>query len=761
MPGVGQPTNSDFEISFADLAHAQLRDKAPALLDHLLGFQVIDQNDEQTHGVGVLGFRLGKQTLFVPSFFLNGELKQNLIYIKDQDIFVPLQDNWVSYLINRRPLRMGSAESRTEQELGVLPPDMSALSNTIGAGGNAAPMFNTRQASWEPWTDGVERMFARLEGRYSKLDDLPTFLKKTANYGTSQILARTMRNQHDFANEVLKFYPIGELLHKPAACSKKKTKKRKKKAYVAPSLSPVLHDTSKYASDNDSDNVSVLRGVKAASHIWLGDEDRAALLRGELVVKDARDNTNDVYEADNTALQNPTITGVYDLVTTSGKSRRVLVIVGPKALGKGYARAALVVDKKSKNFKYWWPESLYCKQLQEADITPESYFSEATKSVKSMSPGSLYTIMSPNGDGTVAFRVKQKVNDGKGVVEYFVEPVINDPGLKPTNNRQATISDEEASQFGSGASQPFIGDIKLDTNDDSASDSKPEERIFQCLNHIVVLSGERGLRVVNNTLFVGDNAKAIELKQGDQLDTWTTNDPASLVDVELNLLKAGAQQFTILNKAGSYHVNGVGPFDRIDLITALIKNAGLKGDDAVAVVDGVKNEQRKKFLVKNNIGYAPPFPEPAMGYDDYAGVMEQYPQDDVMPIPTDVDQNLQAYLGKPERQQVMEAAQSGQKDIFDTSAIASLVHTADSDDLITQYLSDMILGMDRVNRILFMFYWLNEQFRDRYGQENMPELEDHLKNVSKSLGDLILFLKQQRVEGSPAYDSMEVELGIK
>jgi hypothetical protein len=119
------------------------------------------------------------------------------------------------------------------------------------------------------------------------------------------------------------------------------------------------------------------------------------------------------------------------------------------------------------------------------------------------------------------------------------------------------------------------------------------------------------------------------------------------------------------------------------------------------------------------------------------------------------------YLGKSERHQVMQAANTGQKEIFDTSAIASLVRTSDSEDLLTQYLSDIILGLDRVCRVLFMYYWLNEQFRDRYGQENMVEMEDQLKSVVKSLGDRVLFLKQRQVEGSPSFDAMEIDLGVK
>jgi ATP-binding cassette subfamily F protein uup len=48
-------------------------------------------------------------------------------------------------------------------------------------------------------------------------------------------------------------------------------------------------------------------------------------------------------------------------------------------------------------------------------------------------------------------------------------------------------------------------------------------------------------------------------------------------------------------------------------------------------------------------------------------------------------------------------------------------------------------------------YWsifLNQRnkFKERYGQQDLPELEDNLRNVFKNLGELTLFLKQKMVE---------------
>jgi hypothetical protein len=45
-----------------------------------------------------------------------------------------------------------------------------------------------------------------------------------------------------------------------------------------------------------------------------------------------------------------------------------------------------------------------------------------------------------------------------------------------------------------------------------------------------------------------------------------------------------------------------------------------------------------------------------------------------------------------------------------------------------------------------MYYWHNDKFRERYGTQDMSELEDNLRNVFKSLGELSLFLKQKTIE---------------
>ena len=88
----------------------------------------------------------------------------------------------------------------------------------------------------------------------------------------------------------------------------------------------------------------------------------------------------------------------------------------------------------------------------------------------------------------------------------------------------------------------------------------------------------------------------------------------------------------------------------------------------------------------------------------------------------------------------------GQKEVFDTHMIGGMLKAVREDSLVDRYLGDLLKALDRLGRVLFMFYWHNEEFSDRYGKQDMPELEDSLRNTFESLGDVTLFLKQKTVE---------------
>ena len=49
-----------------------------------------------------------------------------------------------------------------------------------------------------------------------------------------------------------------------------------------------------------------------------------------------------------------------------------------------------------------------------------------------------------------------------------------------------------------------------------------------------------------------------------------------------------------------------------------------------------------------------------------------------------------------------------------------------------------------------MFYWHNDAFVERYGKQNLDQIEDSLKDNLQSLGDLVIYLKEKTITAEQA-----------
>ena len=135
------------------------------------------------------------------------------------------------------------------------------------------------------------------------------------------------------------------------------------------------------------------------------------------------------------------------------------------------------------------------------------------------------------------------------------------------------------------------------------------------------------------------------------------------------------------------------------------------------------------------------------GVNTVGPISELQPVDDMSAQLT--DPSIYDPMSPPDQgtmQVAQQAAQSGQQDVFDTALIGSMLKSVRQDSLVDKHLGDLMKALDRLGRILFMFYWHNEEFEERYGKQDLPELEDTLRNSFEILGDLVLFLKQKTVD---------------
>jgi len=115
--------------------------------------------------------------------------------------------------------------------------------------------------------------------------------------------------------------------------------------------------------------------------------------------------------------------------------------------------------------------------------------------------------------------------------------------------------------------------------------------------------------------------------------------------------------------------------------------------------------------------------------------------------------------GQDVSQQVMDAAQTGQQELFDTSAVGALLNTTRDDELIDKYLKPIMDGLDAKGHLLLNSYWHDDQFSDRYGKRALPQLQDALRNAFEADGDLALTLKHKTIEADPTEAMRSPDLG--
>jgi hypothetical protein len=305
------------------------------------------------------------------------------------------------------------------------------------------------------------------------------------------------------------------------------------------------------------------------------------------------------------------------------------------------------------------------------------------------------------------------------------------------------------------------------------------------------LVGERlgGMHNVGDTLFVASNVKAVKLNKdmsryaGEKFPAPGTSAEAQMwvmqtgMAAPLKVYSHGSGDFSVTDKEKT-----AAHLTYNETLKQLVVRHGLLYKTASALIKEAEKERGVRVLIQYPAGHplekkaddpflgpgpsAPSMPEPPMQSDPMlGGVQSQQPMTAYQEVPEMHAQSGNKALYDPNPQLdtnpynlAMDAAGTGQKDVFDAGVVGSLLKVVDSDSLVDKYLGDMFLGLDRIGRVLFLYYQHSDAFRQRYGEEDMQELEDSLKNTFKGTGDLVLFLKQKTVEENPEGQKTEIDL---
>ena len=763
----GKGDDVPFEQAFSNLAHAYLQDKAPGLMDHEVGFQLLDRNSENTKAVGVFAFKVGSLWMYAPMFFLNGDLKgHELLYLKNQDMFVPLKENWINYLVNRKPNILGQSIDRNLSQYGQRQPDFTQMSRSPSKFGSAKPDLKEMiDAALPDFAKSATMNTARVFEDMSKQLNLAQFLKE-ARLSMINVLVKSCQHAPQLADALEQFHGLHIVKEAIAAATARET---------APKIASVLSEAPK--------KPEAAKGLKIiAPDVTMQtklppeatEEDQEKLLRDGVLILDQRDrdNVSIPYNVQvEKRLFNPTESGLYEILVKPGNTERCYIAVYPQGSTKREKMVTVVrVDGK--------PDWLNIPANQVWALAPivgeefDKWFDALPEANSVPSNSARYMAISKRGDTTVPFRVLR---------EY---------GESGQDSKVYEVHMEDHSKY------HMPGDISACCYTDPLNYSKYRDGVR------IHLNGKKGtsLRASMGDIFVPTGFKLLKVSRGED-DTESPEgqnscgcgesdppplQPGTLLDAQMELMGKTAALF-VRHNGSEVTINDEPAVVEKRALISLVGVHGLREDAAREILRKAaaagKFECRVKYadpygapMMVNDAPGSPAMPEPVMGGETVLNtrVPTQLGIDLGVPVPgmSAMRTDRSVYNPNPmydsppmdrmqdkDLQSVLDAAQSGQREVFDTAMIGGLLRAVRDDSLVDRYMGELTKGLDKLGRILFMFYWHGDRFAERYGKSDMPELEDSLRNAFEMLGDVILFLKQKTIEPYPDTAAQDVDLG--
>lgn len=729
-PGQQDSPGDQFESSFFNLAYTKLSDKLKNLLPSLVGFEVINKNDEGTKGLGIFGFRGNEgQTLFAPVFFVNGSVRGlEMLYSKDNDKFYPLDEDWAELLIGPESTQAGKKTDESKSSIMSDQPGMDTRSMRVpprlGKYTYASDItFPTFLELSQPSTRNV---------KYSSLDFV-----KSADNKVKAIFNTLLEKNSGFLNTLLRYNTIEKIAE----------------ALVPKELPKADKPGAEY---RDSDQVKIVNEGGPVDTKALNEAEKSELATKGFVVIDKRTaDKKSKFSPVNLALKftNPTDSGFYPYLTQCGDIRYALILVRPNQLNLHYVTDdAIVVDLDSdeKGTAYIIDlKKLFVKdQIHVADYKDVYKKFENPADVKPTF-GDIYVLINEKLKATQPFRITANFKDASGIRRLNVEaynsyekPTLDLYGTKPkkTGNLPGSVHD--------------------------LPDGNYYRQPKKATNQFLVMTKSIGdkFTIKGETTYVPAGFKLLKLDFVSSYDEknnehYLQGKPGGPDALNVALGERQVYPMTIHNTGSEYFVSVKDVQKRFKdnrmAKISMVTQYGMDYKEACDLIDSVNPSYRVKgYLKVADLGAYPAQPIEETPYADEFGTPTYTgtPTENQAPIDNSYDQDpTRKGLGvKPdiegidsEINKAVQLAQGGQKEIFDSHTIATLSKYVNPSDKVTEYTPKLLDALDKLGRLLFLTNWEVDKFSQMYGRDDMPKFVELLKDVFHNLGDLVIFLKRK------------------
>lgn len=840
--------HKQYEDDFGSLAYQFVQDRAPALLPYLVGFEIVDRNEDGSKAVGIFGYKVDADFYYVPAFFLNNQVRGvDMVLNKKTNQFVPLTEKWVDFIIDRHAISMGGpADSKVRDTMRN--PDLSfvqrpQIGKMASAEDNAPWSF---KEAWEHIKEATAKIaetpefkeaFAGICGQIEKSAEskyIKNFMEKVGGPESMLGFIQAMKDVN-FANAALTLYKDAEAFWtndtRDAAIH---VDRMRKIAAARPKVRVVdsVEHLSKAAQDAPASDVG--EEDKA-----LSDEENARqILEHDFTIEDSRkdDEVAKVTEDETlvsfeTRFNVPDEPGRYNFLMADGSSREGVMlntVVSPSCakhmtlfvfddddgtvLAEAAPRSLLVTDSPPMTDDADAGDGLKAlfdkaKPLSDIEIAGDS------------KDGTPYLFVDGNGNAAGPFWIAFVTNDGDNTKLYTryggdCTVVTDTPaGLEPT---YGFMDWNLADRFHGRLGERIARDPDCCCCDGvCGSGNTITVGSFSGLpkktgSGVIIPHDWKALKLVEIPKRYADykdgeseqDKRVRDSKAAKEHDEFVAKYQLGSAQTVLEEMSSqGVERIKVASDGTDYYfqVAGAklqhGPMNYKQASIDLVTRFGLRPRRAFSVLSKVASAGSAKLLVAipslakvekqaqdNLVGVSMPAPQEQLpAIDPYTGIpVYSSPYIDLVQgqftgvpgrppeggmthginiggemernmggaeIPDEHADSLQGALpiDEEDRRLAEEAAAAGQRHVFDQAAIGGLVKVCDVANVVDSYIPELMDTIDRLGRILFLFYWKHEDFNQRYGSDDVVQMEDRLRNVFKQLGELTLNLKENTI----------------
>ena len=869
------PTKNQAEQSLSDLSMTELGDRLPALLPYLLGFELINSNDEKTRAAGILGFDIGGERILIPCLFLNGRIRgMEMMYLSDTDTFVSATPQWVEYLTSRSTGVTGAPDPAGDRT-GTVPSAALRIFNrepqiTKRAG---LDMFEKFIDLDKALSDSSSTFISVLKsmGKKAYLDFMtditenhPELFGKIAEYydiTELEKIAQSAPLPDELKNPNRGFYK-DEIIHPKshsnsvnpeepglpgdpsfAAQAAQEQARQQAEAGVAgvqaptpvPAPSPVAPEPLKhvdtpeesYAKNQEArkgmsekivpegkfndqtpgtlfgipadqiapapmpehgslraptlpsptpavkditpapikpigtPGVSSLSAPKLASLEFItlnqiesnpsafDNETKMAVMRDGMVVLDKRaaDEKSELF-TDNygRSFRTPCDTSFYSIINVYGNMKEVLIAhypFNPMHPNKNSNRN-IIIDTESGVIRTGREiEDLLARHRKDDAKEQFDAFHGKLPNISSVKIGKTYMLVASDDANrlmSIPFKVENRVvEDGKTSISISVDSWKYGLDL--------------CSGVSGLSSGPGHRHTLLITDSDG-------EKTHAFGATVAVSKDWRVLEINDGPEYSDADYKTKKQKYENECDQLRPAGQSLIAEV---IQGKGILELNVHKKQGRYIIRNQGltsrPHTKLGALQILTAYIGIDATAAQSLLDEVQEGNHSTNWVKRAAIYnGMDFPDTDQNQGvNELGINEQAPfyQSQQVPLnnpPVPDDWNLDAgnydKIKKNDVDFLMRAADTNSKAVFDPAMIGVLLKSNRTQLQIDQWVPDLVGALDKLCRLLLLFYWKNADFSESYGNDDMAELEDVLLNNVKNLGTVVLFLKQHAAESS-------------